>query len=92
MGYELNKKQRKKLIYLYEEYIKDNNNADDFFTESAVDFDQEGTDIFYSDVVNFARNATWTMQEKMPPHKRMTMKEAKEILEKLKKEEEEDKD
>jgi hypothetical protein len=93
MSYVLNKKQRKKLIYLYEEYIKDRNNSDDFFTESATDCDKDiaGT-TFYTDTVNFANNATWTMQEKFPPHKRMTLKKAKEILANLKKEESEDND
>lgn len=83
MGWQLNIEQRKKLIYLYKQYIKDRDNSDDFFTESAEDFDKEGTEMFYSDVVNKARNATWRMQEKFPPHKRMSVEEAKEILKKL---------
>jgi hypothetical protein len=83
-GEILEKSMRKKLIYLYEEYIK--NPKDEFIKNSAVDFDMEYPQM-YKPSMNNALNKSWLIYEG-----KLTLKEAKEILESLKKEEEEDKD
>ena len=54
IGRELNKKERKKLIYLYEEYIKDP--KDEFIKQGAWDFVIPDT-FFYTKTVEIAGNA-----------------------------------
>ena len=90
MGYEMNKKERKKLICLYEEYIKDGDNKGRYFTNNAISLDREYP-VFYSEIVNKAMNLSWGMQGNTSYSKKLSIKEAKKILKELKKEDEEDK-
>ena len=82
MGYELNKKERKKLIYLYEEYIKDT--KDEFIRKNSWDLISTD-DFFFTPAVERAGNATVNIfNGKLP------IKKAKEILKELKEEEREE--
>ncbi|MCK5044007.1 hypothetical protein KAR52_03340 [Candidatus Pacearchaeota archaeon] len=83
MGHDLNKKMRKKLIYLYEEYIK--NPKDKFIQEGSWDL-VSGDDFFFTEAVSIAGNVSLHIYEGT-----LKVEEAKKILEELKKEEEEDK-
>ena len=82
MGYEMNKKERKKLICLYEEYIKDS--KDEFIKKDAWNFVSPATH-FYTNPVKVAMNASLKIFRE-----EMTKERAKEILKELKKEDEED--
>ena len=83
MGYELNKKERKKLIYLYEEYIK--NPKDEFIRKNSWDLISTD-DFFFTPAVEMAGNATVNIFNGNLP-----LNKAKKILKELKKEDEEDK-
>ncbi len=82
MGYELNKKERKKLIYLYGEYLTDS--KDKFIKEGAWNFVTPATHFFTEEV----KNAIWFAPNIF--NGTLSIKKAKEILKALKKEEEED--
>ncbi len=81
-GKILNRKMRKKMIYLYEEYIQ--NTKDNFIKKGALDFDMEYPQM-YSKIMNLALDNSWGIYNGNLPKEK-----AKKILQKLKNEEEED--
>ena len=83
MGYEMNKNCRKKLIYIYEEYIKDS--RDEFIKKGAWDF-VIGDTFFYTESVEKAINCAHEIFSG-----NLSVNKAKKILKELKKEDEEDK-
>ena len=82
MGYEMNKKERKKLICLYEEYIQ--NPKDEFIKKDAWNFVSPSIH-FFTNPVKVATNASLKIFRG-----EMTKKRAREILNDLLKEEKEE--
>ena len=82
MGYEFNKKERKKLIYLYKQFLED---PEKKYMEEGSWYFVQGDDFFYTKPVEIAMNASLKIYQG-----KMTNKRAKEILNNLLKEEKEE--